>query len=361
MSLEDFSFFESVKNSWNKISSTIKLSEKKEKLSELSSELEKQSSYSEKVIEMQKEINRLEKEISEYELIQNEIQNTSEFLEMIDDLNQSEKDEISANIIKISKLVKDFEIKSLFKDKDDSSNCFLEINSGAGGTDAQDWVAILYRMYQMYCDKKGFEIDIIDEDVGEEAGFKSVTLHVKGNLAYGFLKNEIGIHRLVRISPFNANDKRQTSFAGIYVYPEINRNINIEIADKDLKIDAMRSGGAGGQHVNKTESAIRITHIPTGIVVKSQSSRSQIQNRELAMRALKSKLYELELKKQNQEKNSSESQKSDISFGNQIRNYVMHPYQIVKDLRSNWETSNIQKILDGELDEIIESVLMIEK
>jgi peptide chain release factor 2 len=254
-------------------------------------------------------------------------------------------------------VVKDLKIKSLFRDKNDNNKAFLEINAGAGGVDSQDWVNMMLRMYLMWFDKKGFKYEIIDKCEGEVGGLKSVSLEVNGELAFGFLKNENGIHRLVRISPFNANDKRQTSFAGVFCYPQVEENLDVKIDEKDIRVDVYRSSGAGGQHVNKTESAVRITHIPTGVVVQSQVQRSQIQNRENCMKMLYSKLCEIEKQKQNADFNAANEGKSDISWGNQIRNYVLHPYKLVKDLRSGFETANINNVLDGDLDEIVNSVL----
>jgi peptide chain release factor 2 len=218
---------------------------------------------------------------------------------------------------------------------------------------------MLLRMYIRFADHRKFKAEILDEHKGDEAGIKSVTLRISGLNAYGFLKNESGIHRLVRISPFNANGKRMTSFASVWIYPEINNKIIIEIADKDLRIDTYRASGAGGQHVNKTDSAIRITHLPTNIVVQCQNSRSQHKNREEAFRMLKSRLYELELRKKQEQDDINNSAKTEIGWGNQIRSYVLQPYQMVKDLRSNYETSNIQAVLDGEIDEIINSVITL--
>jgi peptide chain release factor 2 len=271
--------------------------------------------------------------------------------------NQELMQEVAIMLNKSEEIVNDLRIKSLFKDKNDNNKAFLEINSGAGGVDSQDWVNMILRMYLMWFDKKGFKYEIIDKCEGEVGGLKSVSLEVRGELAFGFLKNENGIHRLVRISPFNANDKRQTSFAGVFCYPQIEENIEVKIDEKDIRIDVYRSSGAGGQHVNKTESAVRITHIPTGVVVQSQVQRSQIQNRENCMRMLYSKLCELERQRQNAGFAAANDGKSDISWGNQVRNYILHPYKMVKDLRSGFETANINNVLDGDLDEIINSVL----
>ena len=226
----------------------------------------------------------------------------------------------------------------------------MEIHAGAGGTESCDWAQMLLRMYTRYCEKSGFKYSILDEQKGDEAGIKSITLQIEGPDAYGWLKTEKGIHRLVRISPFNANGKRQTSFASVWVYPIIDDKIEIIIEDKDIKIDTYRASGAGGQHVNKTDSAVRITHIPTKIVVACQTERSQHINKEKAMSMLKSRLYQLEKEKKEAEKNAQNATKTEISWGNQIRSYVLQPYKMVKDLRTNIETTDTKSVLDGEID-----------
>lgn len=226
----------------------------------------------------------------------------------------------------------------------------MEIHAGAGGTESCDWAQMLLRMYTRYCEKSGFKYSILDEQKGDEAGIKSITLQIEGSDAYGWLKTEKGIHRLVRISPFNANGKRQTSFASVWVYPIIDDKIEIIIEDKDIKIDTYRASGAGGQHVNKTDSAVRITHIPTKIVVACQTERSQHINKEKAMSMLKSRLYQLEKEKKEAEKNAQNATKTEISWGNQIRSYVLQPYKMVKDLRTNIETTDTKSVLDGEID-----------
>ena len=239
----------------------------------------------------------------------------------------------------------------------DNNNCTLSISSGAGGTEACDWANMLYRMYTRYCEKKGYKIEVLDYQEGEEVGIKSVTIKVTGTNAYGYLKCEKGVHRLVRLSPFDAANKRHTSFASVDVVPEIDQSINIEIDEKDLKIDVYRSSGKGGQGVNTTDSAVRITHLPTKTVVTCQNERSQIQNKETAMKILKSKLYLIEQEKKAQELNDIKGEYSEIAFGSQIRSYVMHPYSMVKDHRTNAETSNVDKVMDGDLDMFIEAYL----
>lgn len=240
----------------------------------------------------------------------------------------------------------------------DENNAFVEINSGAGGTEAQDWVAMLARMYSRWAEQRGFPIEVVDETPGEEAGFKSIALKISGYQAFGWLKTESGVHRLVRISPFDANARRHTSFASVYVYPETDDNIQIDIDEKDLKIDTYRSSGAGGQHINKTDSAIRITHLPTGLVVSCQVDRSQHRNRAMAMNMLKSRLYDLELKKRQEDLDKASSAKTDISWGNQIRSYVLQPYQMVKDTRTGVEIHNAQSVLDGDIDSFLEASLI---
>jgi peptide chain release factor 2 len=248
-------------------------------------------------------------------------------------------------------------IESLLSGEADNNDCFVEINAGAGGTEAQDWALILQRMYLRWAENRKYKIEWIDESAGEEAGIKSCTFRVKGHQAYGWLKTESGVHRLVRISPFDSNARRHTSFASVWVYPVIDDNIDIVVEDKDLRVDTFRSQGAGGQHVNTTDSAIRITHIPTGIVVQCQNDRSQHRNRAQAMNMLKARLYEMELKKREEAAQMTNSTKSEIGWGHQIRSYVLQPYQMVKDLRTGVEKGNAQGVLDGDIDDFIEAAL----
>ena len=250
------------------------------------------------------------------------------------------------------------ELSMMLRGEHDHANAILTIHPGAGGTEAQDWAEMLYRMYLRWCERRGYGVDMIDYQKGEEAGLKSATVLVKGADAYGYLKAENGVHRLVRISPFDANARRHTSFASVYVYPELNEEIEIDIEDKDLRVDTFRSSGAGGQHVNVTDSAIRITHMPTGIVVQCQNERSQHRNRDTAMKLLKSRLYDLEQRKLDEKKAVEEGAKKDIGFGSQIRSYVLHPYQMVKDLRSGVQTSQVADVLDGDIDEFIKTHLL---
>ncbi len=269
--------------------------------------------------------------------------------------------EIELTLKSLAEVAKNFEIECLFSELNDTNNCFLDINAGAGGTDSCDFASMLLRMYERFANDRGFKTEIVSLLEGEEAGIRNATLRISGRYAYGWLKSEIGIHRLVRISPFNASGKRQTSFASVWVYPEIDDEINIEILDKDLRVDTFRASGAGGQHVNKTDSAVRITHLPTNTVVQCQSDRSQIKNRGEAMKMLKSKLFELEMQKKKAELEVSEASKSDNSFGHQIRSYVLQPYQLVKDLRTSYETGNISAVLDGKIEGFIRAMLFKSK
>jgi peptide chain release factor 2 len=249
------------------------------------------------------------------------------------------------------------EIKCFLSNESDSLNCYIEFHAGAGGTESQDWAEMLRKMYMKWALGKDFKTQIISEHKGDEAGIKSSTIKIEGDYIFGWLKSESGIHRLVRISPFDSGARRHTSFASVWVYPMVDENINIEIVEKDLRIDTYRSSGAGGQHVNTTDSAVRITHLPTKIVVQCQNERSQHKNKETCINMLKARLYDFELKKRAQKTESLESSKSEIGWGHQIRSYVLHPYRLVKDNRSNYESTNPDKILDGEIDEFLENSL----
>ncbi len=250
------------------------------------------------------------------------------------------------------------EFARMLSGEHDANNAIVSINAGAGGTEAQDWAEILLRMYLRYCERKGFKAEITEYQPGDEAGTKGVTFTVTGDYAFGYLKAEKGIHRLVRISPFDSNARRHTSFCSVFVFPELSDDVDIEILDKDLKVDTYRASGAGGQHVNKTDSAIRITHIPTGIVVSCQNQRSQHKNRSTAMKQLKARLYELELEKKESEAEVLGGEKKEIAWGSQIRSYVLHPYRMVKDHRTDYESGNTDAVLDGNLDGFIEAYLM---
>ncbi len=269
--------------------------------------------------------------------------------------------ELNDLIVRLEKQVGEAQTEALLSGQTDANNAICSIQSGAGGTDAQDWAQMLLRMYLRWAERKGFKVEILDEQSGSEAGLKSATFRVEGEYAYGLMSCEAGVHRLVRISPFNSGGSRETSFASMFVSPEIDENIEVEINDKDLRVDTYRSSGAGGQHVNVTDSAVRITHLPTGIVVTCQNQRSQIQNRAVAMQVLRSKLYELELEKRKSDSAELEASKQDISFGSQIRNYVLHPYRLVKDTRTKFERSDVETVLDGDVDEFIKEFLLFKK
>ena len=271
--------------------------------------------------------------------------------------NETIKKEVLNNFINLLTKVKNNEIKCFLSKETDSLNCYLEIHAGAGGTESQDWAEMLRRMYMKWANSKNYKTILISEHKGDEAGIKSSIIKIEGEYVCGFLKSESGIHRLVRISPFDSGARRHTSFASVWVYPVIEDNIKVEILEKDLRIDTYRSSGAGGQHVNTTDSAVRITHIPSKIVVQCQNERSQHKNKETCMNMLKARLYEFEVEKKEKEERNIEESKSDIGWGHQIRSYVLHPYRMVKDNRTNHENSSPEKVLDGDLDEFLESSL----
>lgn len=267
--------------------------------------------------------------------------------------------ELASTLEEFVKILDELEMETLFTEEDDNRNAILTIHPGAGGTESQDWAQMLLRMYLRYAERKGFKTEILDALPGEEAGLKSATVRVEGRHAYGILSQESGVHRLVRISPFDANRRRHTSFAAVFVYPEVEDDIEIEINPEDLRIDTFRASGHGGQHVNVTDSAVRITHLPTGIVVQCQNERSQHKNKAMAMKVLRARLYELEKKKQQEKLEKLEDAKADIAWGNQIRSYVLHPYRLVKDLRTRVEISDVDRVLDGDLDEFIKASLIL--
>lgn len=276
---------------------------------------------------------------------------------MIPLLNETELSTIDKELSTISKEVDELELDTLLNGPYDNLNCYLEIHPGAGGTESCDWASMLFRMYKMFCEKNDFTYDIVEEQAGEEAGIKSVTMYIKGEYAYGFLKNEKGVHRLVRISPFDSGARRHTSFASVSITPEYNTEVTVDIKESDLKIDVYHSSGAGGQSVNTSNSAVRITHLPTKTVVTCQNERSQLKNKEQAMKILKNKIYQAEVEKKELQLNKLKGENVAINFGSQIRNYILEPYKLVKDLRSNYETSNVDKVLNGDIKEIIESLL----
>ena len=305
------------------------------------------------------------KEKKLFEDLINSYKNSVEQLSDLDDLhhlaveekNEAVQSEIIQNIKDLGKSAKKNEIKCFLSNEADSLDCYIEIHAGAGGTESQDWADMLRRMYLKWSDNKNFKSSLISEHKGEEAGIKSSTIKIEGDYVFGWLKKESGIHRLVRISPFDSGARRHTSFASIWVYPVVDENINIEILDKDLRIDTYRSSGAGGQHVNTTDSAVRITHIPSKIVVQCQNERSQHKNKETCMNMLKARLYDYEIKKKEQENQNTEASKSEIGWGHQIRSYVLQPYRLVKDNRTNYESTSPDKVIDGDIDEFLEQSL----
>lgn len=361
--LDSYEYGELLKNLKNKcenIAKIIKVDNLELELKEINKEENKEDFWSDskKVAILGKKKRKITRILNVYKEAKTSIDEALELYELA--LSEEDTDMLESLFIESSALesnIKKSEIEVMLSDKNDYLNAIITIQPGAGGTESQDWASILYRMYLRWCERRGFKVELLDYQDGEEAGIKGVAFIIKGENAYGYAKSENGVHRLVRISPFDANAKRHTSFASVQVSPELDDDIDIVIEDKDIRIDTYRASGAGGQHVNKTESAIRITHFPTGIVVQCQNDRSQHKNKATALKMLKSKLYELEQSKQ-QEGNSQD--KSEIGWGHQIRSYVLAPYQQVKDLRSNIAYSNVSAILDGDIDSIIEGVLVMQ-
>ena len=307
-----------------------------------------------------KEISSLKRELSLYNKINKSISENNEIIELLKiEYSEDIFNELVLAVNDCDEQLKELEINTLLNDDYDNYDCYLEIHPGAGGTESCDWASMLLRMYERFCDKMNFKHEVLEYQDGDEAGLKSVTVHIKGEFAYGYLKCEKGVHRLVRISPFDSNKRRHTSFASISVVPEINQEINIDIKDEDIRIDVYCASGHGGQGVNTTPSAVRITHYPSKIVVTCQNERSQLQNKEQAMKVLKSKLFALEQEKKEKELAALKGITNNIDFGSQVRSYVLEPYKLVKDYRSNFETSEANKILDGEIKLLIESILKI--
>ena len=305
-----------------------------------------------------KEINDEKQLVTSIEEMKIKINDNLELLELLEiESDEESEKQVEKDSLKLEEEVEKLNLLLLLNGPYDKLDCILEVHSGAGGTEACDWAMMLYRMYTRWCEKKNYKIELLDYQDGEEAGIKSASIRIKGQNAYGYLRNEKGVHRLVRLSPFDSNNRRHTSFASIEVTPEIEQDSSIEIDEKDLKIDVYRSSGCGGQGVNTTDSAVRITHLPTKIVVTCQNERSQIQNKEQAMKVLKNKLLIKKLEEQSKELDAIKGNQMNIEFGSQIRSYVMHPYSMVKDHRTNEETSNVSKVMDGDIDIFIESNL----
>ncbi|WP_371716664.1 peptide chain release factor 2 [Bdellovibrio sp. ZAP7] len=336
------------------------LDKKKKRLDELAIQAENPALWG-KPDEMQKlnkEKSLLDKAVGEFDSFTSRLSDASVLLEMAAEAtDESSFVEVKTEVSSLEKLAQELELKRVLNGELDGNSTYLSINSGAGGTESCDWAEMLLRMYTRYADKHGYKTQVIEMTEGEGAGIKSCTLLIEGPYAYGYLKAESGVHRLVRISPFDSNARRHTSFSSVFAWAEVDDDINIEIRPEDLKVDTYRSSGAGGQHVNKTDSAVRMTHIPTGVIVSCQIERSQVQNREKALKMLKAKLYEIELEKRNAEKDAMNSSKKANEWGSQIRSYVMHPYQMVKDHRTDYETNQVDDVMDGDLDGFIMAYL----
>jgi peptide chain release factor 2 len=300
---------------------------------------------------------RLESDLDLLKRLQRQEDDTRVLVEWLEGGEEVEKD-LTAALDALEQTLEGAEFQKMLGGEHDRANAILTINSGAGGTESQDWAEMLLRMYLRWCDRKGYKRDVIDLQPGEEAGIKSATVLVQGEYAYGYLSAEVGVHRLVRISPFDSAARRHTSFASVFVWPELDESIKIDVQDKDLRVDTYRSSGAGGQHVNVTDSAVRITHLPTGIVVSCQNERSQHRNRDSAMKVLKSRLYDIKMKDNQAKLDQISGVKKDIAFGNQIRSYVLHPYQLVKDHRTKEQVGDINRVLDGDIDVFIKTYLM---
>ncbi|MFL2798138.1 MAG: peptide chain release factor 2 [Paracoccaceae bacterium] len=351
----------SIQSSMNLIRKRISWEESKKRLEELNALAESANLWDTPITaqKLMRERQQISSSIDEYNIMESDLAETIELLDLA--VSEDDQDIISDLLISLNELqkrVQNKELESLLNGEADANDTFLEINSGAGGTESCDWASMVLRMYLRWPEKRGFNVELQSETPGDEVGIKSVAYKISGQNAYGWLKSESGVHRLVRISPFDSAAKRHTSFCSVWVYPVVDEDIDIKIDNSDLRIDTYRSSGAGGQHVNTTDSAVRITHLPTGIVVTS-SEKSQHQNRDIAMKALKSRLYQIEIERRNLEINEAHENKGDAGWGNQIRSYVLHPYQMVKDLRTNFETSDTKAVLDGDINQFMSSTLAL--
>ncbi|WP_232367207.1 peptide chain release factor 2 [Desulfocicer vacuolatum] len=361
MSLETKQSISSFYEKAEQLKEYLDLPVKENRLRELESFIAREDFWNDndKATELLKERTRISDLIEAWQAIYTEIEDADTLLELAREEKDKEVEkEVESQLKRLEKKIKSFSINIMLNDEDDGKNAIVSINAGAGGTDSQDWAEKLFRMYTRWISKKGYKLQVIDYQPGDEAGLKGATLSVSGTNCYGYMKVESGVHRLVRISPFNASGKRHTSFASVFVYPELKDDIQIDIDEGDLRVDVYRASGAGGQHVNKTSSAVRITHLPTGVVAQCQQESSQHRNKEIAMKVLKSRLYQIEKEKQNRKMQDLHDGKDEIAWGNQIRSYVMHPYRMVKDHRTNFEVGDVDRVMDGDLDQFIEGVLL---
>ena len=340
------------------------LAQKRTRLEELENEASTQEFWNnpERARELSREKSQLERQVAQLNRLVKAIEDSQVLIELFTESRDQELAvECQEELQLVERELREFELSKMLRGEHDTQNAILEINAGAGGTEAQDWGEMLLRMYLRWAEKQGFQTELLNVQAGEGAGIKSATVMVEGANAFGFLRSERGVHRLVRISPFDSNARRHTSFASISVMPDIEEDVEIEVRDEDLRVDTYRSSGAGGQHVNKTDSAVRLTHLPTGLVVACQNERSQHKNKARAMKLLKAKLYDLEMEKKRSEMEKIAGERRKIDFGSQIRSYVMQPYQLVKDLRTDTESGNIQAVLDGDLNPFIEAYLLSEE
>ncbi len=345
---------------WTNCGGTFDIAGQRERLSELESQMSDGSFWNdqERAQQVVQQVKQFKQWIEPFEKLETRVRDAKDLCELLEaEPDESMLGDLSAEIASVDDELAQLELRSLLRDPDDVRDAQVEISSGAGGTEAQDWASMLMRMYTRWAERKGFEVEVLDLSEGEEAGIKGAVLEIKGQYAYGFLRAEAGVHRLVRISPFDSQARRHTSFASIFVYPVVNEEINIEIREEDLRIDVYRASGAGGQHVNKTSSAVRITHIPTNTVVASQQERSQFKNKATAMKMLKNKLYQAEIEKRLAAKAALDATKADVTFGSQIRSYVFQPYTMVNDHRTDLKIPDVQKIMDGAIDPFIEAYL----
>jgi peptide chain release factor 2 len=340
------------------------LAQKRTRLEELENEASTQEFWNnpERARELSREKSQLERQVAQLNRLVKAIEDSQVLIELFTESRDQELAvECQEELKHVERELREFELSKMLRGEHDTQNAILEINAGAGGTEAQDWGDMLLRMYLRWAEKQGFQTELLNVQAGDGAGIKSATVMVEGANAFGFLRSERGVHRLVRISPFDSNARRHTSFASVSVMPDIEEEVQIEVRDEDLRVDTYRSSGAGGQHVNKTDSAVRLTHLPTGVVVACQNERSQHKNKARAMKLLKAKLYDLEMEKKRSEMEKIAGERRKIDFGSQIRSYVMQPYQLVKDLRTDTESGNIQAVLDGDLNPFIESYLLSEE